>query len=260
MKMTATLDDRPLIEFFQLVPSDRPPRRADRSAGGGIPARALRYCEAMTSASAFGWYVFIPMTFKVVWDGHDILWTYEGIDEWLPLTRETAQYPYFSKHFDQCAPPDIRGFAPPFLTASFQPGGLQVWTGCLARTAPGWSLLVRGAANFPKSLSYQTFEGIIETDNWFGPLFDNIRLLKTDVPVEFRSDIPFLQVQPVRKETCSDRFLQNYVVKDIGDLQSADWEAFHRTVVAPNIAPDRKPGRYAVAARKRAHAVDQDAE
>jgi hypothetical protein len=245
-------ETQPIVEFFQLVPTSRPPRRADRAVGGAIPVRALRYCEAMTSASAFGWYVFIPVTFKVVWDGHDMLWTYEGIDEWLPLTRETAQFPGFREKFDKSAPPEVRGFSPAFLTASFQPGGLQIWTGCIARTAPGWSLLVRGAANFPKSLSYQTFEGIIETDTWFGPLFDNIKILKTDTPVEFRSDVPFLQVQPVRKEFYRDKFLQNYVVKDMNQISAADWDSFRRTVVAPNTLPDRKPGRYAVSVRKQA--------
>ena len=250
MTTNSDASGRPLIEFFQLVPTAHPPRRADRAVGGSIPVRALRYCEAMTSASAFGWYVFVPITFQVVWDGHDMLWTYEGCEEWLPLTRETAQFPHFRERFDACAPPEAHGFSPPFLTASFQPGGLQVWTGCLARTAPGWSLLVRGAANYPKSLSYQTFEGIIETDTWFGPLFDNIKLLKTDVPVQFRSDVPFLQVQPVRKDTYSDKLLQNYAVKDMQDLTAADWTAFHRTVVAPNTATDRKHGQYAVSVRK----------
>ena len=68
-----TPPDTPLAQFFQLVPDGLPPRRADKSVGGVIPARALRYCEAITSASAFGWYVFLPMNFKVVWDGHDML-------------------------------------------------------------------------------------------------------------------------------------------------------------------------------------------
>jgi len=51
----------PFVEFFQLVPTSNVPRRADKSVGGVIPARALRYCEAITSASAFGWYVFLPI-------------------------------------------------------------------------------------------------------------------------------------------------------------------------------------------------------
>ena len=242
----------PLVEFFQMVSGAEPPRRADKAVGGLIPARALRYCEALTSASAFGWYVFLPMRFKVVWDGHDMLWTYPGVDEWLPLSRDGVQYPGFREAFDRSAPPDVRGFAPPFLTPSIQPGGLQVWTGCIAKTAPGWSLLVRGVANLSHSPAYQMFEGIIETDHWFGPLFDNVRLLKTDVPIEFRDDVPFLQVQPVRKEIYVDKFLQNFAVKDLSQLSAENWEAFRGTVVAPNTTADRKRGQYAVAVRKQA--------
>jgi hypothetical protein len=244
--------DGPLVQFFQLVPNGREPRRADKSVGGVIPARALRYCEAITSASAFGWYIFLPMSFKVVWDGHDMLWTYPGVDEWLPLTRDAVQYPGFSQQFDESAPAEVRGFCPPFLSPSIQPGQLQIWTGCIAKTAPGWSLLVRGVANLSHSQSYQMLEGIIETDHWFGPLFDNVRLLKTDVPIEFRSDTPFLQVQPVRKDFYADKFLQNFVVKDMAQLSAEDWDAFHHTVVVPNTTPERKRGQYAVAARKQA--------
>jgi hypothetical protein len=240
----------PLVEFFQLVPNDRPPRKADRAVGGTIPTRAYRYCEAITSASGFGWYVFLPMTFKVMWDGHDMLWTYGGCDEWLPLSG-AAQYPGFSDRFDQHAPPHVTGFSPTFLAPSIQAGGLQVWTGCIAKTAPGWSLLVRGVANLSKSLAYEALEGIIETDHWFGPLFDNIRILKTDVPIEFRSDVPFLQVQPVRKDVYNEKFLSNFAVRELQDLDTENWEQFHKTVVAPNIAPQRKRGQYAVSVRKR---------
>ena len=126
-----------------------------------------------------------------------------------------------------------------------------MWTGCVAKTAPGWNLLVRGVANLSKSLSYETLEGIIETDHWFGPLFDNIRILKTDVPIAFSKDVPFLQVQPVRKEVYDEKFLQNFVVRDLDELDAENWEQFHQTVVAPNIAAERKRGQYAVAARKR---------
>ena len=67
---------------------------------------------------------------------------------------------------------------------------MQMWTGIVARTAPGWSLLVRAPANVPRRGGYEPFEGIIETDRWFGPLITNIRLTKTDVPIDFRADFP----------------------------------------------------------------------
>lgn len=218
--------------------------------GGIIPARALRYCEAITTASAFGYYVFLPLSFKVVWDGHDMLWTYDGVDEWLPLTRDGVQYPQLAQRFDEIAPPELRGFVPPFLTPSIQPGQLQVWTGSIAKTAPGWSLLIRSVANLPNSPAYQMFEGIIETDTWFGPLFNNIRIVKTDTPIEFRTDTPFLQVQPVRKEYYADKFLRNFDVKGLAELSADDWEAYNRTVVAPNVNPERTFGNYAVSVRK----------
>lgn len=240
----------PLVEFFQFMPASYPPCRADRSVGGTIPARALRYCEAITTASAFGYYVFLPLDFKVVWDGHDMLWTYDGVDEWLPLTREGVQYPRLTERFDEIAPAEMRGFVPPFLTPSIQPGGLQVWTGSIAKTAPGWSLLIRSVANLPRTPAYQMFEGIIETDTWFGPLFSNLRLVKTDTVIEFRTETPFLQVQPVRKEFYADKFLRNVAVKDMTDLSSDNWEAYYRTVVAPNVNPERSPGNYAVSVRK----------
>jgi hypothetical protein len=245
--------DTPIVKFFQLVPNLRAPQRADKAVGGTIPVRALRYCEPLTSASGFGWYVFLPMSFELIFDGHDIFWTYDGVDRWLPLNA--AQYPGFSEQFDQVAPPHVRGFSPPFLTRSMgpQPGGIQVWTGCIAQSAPGWSLLVRPVANLLGSLSLQMFEGIIETDEWFGPLFINLRIIKTDTPIQFRDDVPFLQVQPIRKDVYSDRFLQNFETKSsLSDLSAEEWTRFHRTVVVPNSDADRKPGRYAVEVRKRA--------
>jgi hypothetical protein len=83
-------------------------------------------------------------------------------------------------------------------------------------------------------------------------LFDNIRVIKTDTPIEFRKDVPFLQVQPVRKEVCSDKFLQNFEVKDLTQFSAENWDAFRQTIVVPNTAEDRKRGQYAVSVRKRA--------
>jgi len=61
--------DGPLLTFYRFIEEARLPQRADRSAGGSIPTRGFRYCEPVTTASAFGWYVFPPMSFSLMWDG-----------------------------------------------------------------------------------------------------------------------------------------------------------------------------------------------
>ena len=240
----------PLVVFHRLVPSARLPQRADRSAAGSLPTRAFRYCEPSTSASGYGYYVFPPIGFSLQWDGHDIMWTFDGAPDWMPL--KSAQFPGFRALFDSVAPPEIQEFAPPFLVALQEPGLIQLWTGIVARTAPGWSLLVRAPVNVPRNGGYEPFEGIIETDHWFGPLITNIRLTKTDVPIDFRPEFPLLQVLPLPRHVYDDAALNNYeLVPDLQQFTPEDWDDYYDTVVRPHVQDTRPRGQYAAAARKR---------
>ena len=94
----------------------------------------------------------------------------------------------------------------------------MLWSGFVARTAPGWGLLVRPPANLTRSLGYESYEGIIETDRWFGPLFVNLRLTRPNVPIEFDANYPFLQVQPVHRSIYGDALDDFDVVERIEDL------------------------------------------
>ena len=62
---------------------------------------------------------------------------------------------------------------------------------------PGWSTLIRPLANLPRSHLYECYEGIIETDRWFGPLFVNFRLTAINQPIHISMDFPIFQVQPL---------------------------------------------------------------
>ena len=159
----------PLLQFHRLIEQARAPQRADRAAAGTLPTRAYRYCDAVTSAAGYGWWVFPPMDLQLIWDGHDLFWHFDGAPDWIPLSP-SAQFPDFSRAFDNVAPKTLQGCAPPFLTALPEPGALQIWTGLMARTAEDWSLLIRAPANLPTPGGYSLYEGIVETDRWFGPL------------------------------------------------------------------------------------------
>jgi hypothetical protein len=240
----------PVVSFYRAVPESFEPMRADRSALGVIPTAAFQYCEALTSASAYGFYVFPPMTFFLQWDGTDVIWSFEDSDTWFPLTSE--HFPNFSEYFDERAPDDIKGFAPPFLTRTFFPGVVQIWSGLFVRTAPGWSLLVRPPANLPRSQTFECYEGILEADRWFGPLFINLRLTATDRPIEINHKKPLFQVQPLMRETYSEKNLRSFrVIDELASLSPADWESYRETVVKPNRGHYRPIGRYAASVRKR---------
>jgi hypothetical protein len=240
-----------LVRFYRMIEKSRPPQRADRSAAGTLPTRAYRYCEAVTSATAFGWWAFPPTDLLLLWDGMDIYWQYEGVSDWLPL-MPSAQFPGFAAQFNAAAPPALHDCSPPFLTALPESGLLQVWTGLMARTAPGWHLLLRAPPNLPGAGGFSLYEGIVATDRWFGPLFTNLRLTRTNAPVRLRADFPFLHLQPVQQIAYSDETLSSMqFVSNMDGLQESDWADYRSTIVVPNDDPDRVLGTYALSARKR---------
>ena len=236
--------ETPMSQFYRLIPNAPPPRRADRSADGTLPMMAYRYCEAIASASAFGWYFYPPLNFSLIWDGTEIAWTYEGAEDWYPL--RAAQYPDFIEAFGQLAPQGLADLAPTFLAQGKLPGVVQVWSGYLARTAPGWALLSRGVVNAPRTQPYENYEGIIETSSWFGPLFTNLRLMRINSPVDFHVHRPLFQVQPLQHQSYRD---PPFEVLEASDLDASAWQAFAATM-RPNTDHMRAPGHYAVETRR----------
>jgi len=249
----------PIIEFHRLITQARIPVRADRSAAGYLPTRATRHCEALTTATSYGWWVFPPLDLRLLWEGEQIWWSYPGLAEaWLPLSASetgAAQYPGFARVFDEIAPPDLTGCSPPFLTALPEPGTVQIWTGLLARTAPGWSALVRAPANMPPLGGVSIWEGLVEADAWFGPLFTNVRLTRIGSPIRIGTDLPMLLVQPVPQIAYTDAVLGSMAcITEPGQLAPEDWAAYQDAVLGTEPSPGARrvlPGRYAAAVRRR---------
>jgi Family of unknown function (DUF6065) len=241
------------VEFFRLIDGVRLPKRAERSAAGYLPGRGMRYCDALTSATGYGYWIFPPMDIRLSWNGEQVFWSYGPDESWMPLSGTDSgavQFPNYAAAFDAKAPEFLRGYSPPFLTALPELGGVQMWTGLLARTRPGWSLSVRSPVNLPVTPGVVAWEGIIETDLWFGPLFTNFRLTKTDTTVHIRSHWPFVQVQPMPQVAYREETLASFACSETSDLSHEDWTRFGE-VLLPHPDPEVRQGHYAVAVRKR---------
>ena len=224
--------------------------RADPSVLGTLPARGFQYCEALRAASSFGWYVFPPIDFTLQWDGSEVIWTYRGAKTWFPLS--TAQFPNYQEKFNRIAPSRLRGFSPPFLSVGLEPGIIQLWSGLMIESAENWSVLVRPPANLPRNLAFDLYEGIVETDRWFGPLFTNVRLIKTDVPIHFSTETPLVQVQPLHRSIYAEEVSNNFgLVADASEFSSETWSRYEQTIVKPNVDPQRPVAAYATSVRRR---------
>ena len=101
-----------VVEFVKMIPEGRAPKRADRSGAGYLPGRAMRYCDALTTATGYGYWAFPPIDLQFMWDGEQIYWSYDDQVDWMPLSGSpsgAAQFPGFATQFDEAAPPELHG-------------------------------------------------------------------------------------------------------------------------------------------------------
>ncbi|MBD3679562.1 MAG: hypothetical protein HUJ27_14340 [Rhodobacteraceae bacterium] len=243
-----------MITFYHLVGEGGLPRRATKCASGTLPVNGFRYCEPVRTASAFGWYVYLPMELWLLWDGGEVQWSIDQGETWYVL-GSAIQYPGFASAFDAAGPESIQGYAPPFLTRTNDDGILQIWTGQIARTEEGVGAYVRAPVNVSGPGGYDVLEGVIQTEWWFGPLFANIRLRRQGRPIILRNDQPFLQLQPFSTEFAK-RFeaSKTEVVQGLDHLSEKDWTDYSGTVVRRMKTRERL-GDYAVEVRKREKAL-----
>lgn len=247
----------PLVTFYRMLPGIAP-RRASKSAAGTLPTRAYQYCEPSRLASSLGYYVFLPMSFQFEWDGGTGgVWSLDDGASWYPLSE--AAFPDSFAMFDAVAPDECKGYCPPFLTITEDHALLQVWTGWFARTAKGHSLLVRAPANLSKQQGYDILEGVVETDRWFGPLFANLRLVRSGSPILFDRLRPFMQVQPLHRASYSDDMLDNIIVKNGEDVTVDLWGAYYESLIHP-VMVSKERGHYAKSTRRRRAAESRSSD
>jgi len=250
----------PLITFFRAYPKALPAMRADRSALGTIPSQAYQYCEALTTAAAFGWYAFPADDLRLWFDGVDVYRAYE--DEWQRLSSDAL--PDIDHWWNSRCPSNLHDMAPPFVTYLGIPGYVQIWSGLMVQTRKDWSVLVRPIANAPRSNMHFCFEGIVETDHFAPcPLFINLKLQVTNTPIDISAIEPLFQVQPIHRDCYSRENLNSFEQREIGPhspaapgMTNLDWHGYQKTIRNADPAADmHSTGQYATETRKRSRTV-----
>jgi hypothetical protein len=135
------------------------------------PNRFAYRCLPLLIANQAGWLLLNRHAVRATWNGSDALdgVAVEPLGERLPTVRS---------HFGS---------------------GILTWNlPFLFRTSPGYNLLVRGPANWPKDGACP-LEGLVETD-WSPATFTmNWKLTRPHFPVVFEEDEPICMIVPQRR-------------------------------------------------------------
>lgn len=242
------------MQFYKVYPDAVSPMKAEKSGLGTLPTAAFQYCEPVRTASSHGWLIFPPKDIFLKFDGKEVFTLVDGAWEELShLYFENA----FWQHWDNVVPDAVRGMRVPYLSTTFYPGLIQIWSGLLVETESGFSSHVRPIANHFRSNSYVTYDGIVRTDihkPW--PLFGNIRLTATDHVIKIDKHVPLFQIQKVMNDCLKDTeaicqdVMSNSSTANSAIFSEDMWRSFSGTVRDANASQPRKIGDYAAAVRK----------
>jgi hypothetical protein len=235
----------PAVTFIRLSLNVRP-RAAEETAADTAMVKAFKYCEPFRVASQWGYHVFAPFDFWLRSDGRrGIKWSLDA-HEWEPLVEKIPGV--WADAWDAVAPDNCKGYCPSFLAVGEENRIIQIGTGVVAKTRPGYGLYVRPMVNDAKPPGgYITYEGFIDTDTWWHPLFANIEITQTNEPIRIARDWPLLQVYPVPHELI--RAKHDYKVTE--EIPAEAWDFYHSDIIQNVMRIDHTRGHYAAASRKR---------
>jgi hypothetical protein len=161
-------------------------------------------CLPLLIANQAGWWVTVPQTLSVEWNGGPAL----------PDTRVVLE----------------EGDPPAAAASHFGHGIVTFTIPYLFRTPPGWNLLVRGPANWPKD-GASPLEGIVETD-WCPATFTmNWQVTRPAHAVRFERGEPIAMLVPTRRgdlEACAPELRELHQDKDV----STEYRAWRQSRAA----------------------------
>ncbi len=187
------------LNIWRLHPKGMKFVKAEKTLNGTAHAGGVKFCKPFSSVNSLGWWIFPAVDMDIKWDGenyeHKLLEPYSNSDHQLvqSLLHEDAEVEKFCP---------ANGGRSKFTFGSVEPSIVQMWSGCILETPPGWCLQVRSPINFAPQ-KYHVMEGIIESDWMQYDLWVNLSIDVKNEWINIRKDSwpPIAQIIPIRRES-----------------------------------------------------------
>ena len=178
--------------------------KAEKTLNGTAHPGGVKFCGPFTDANSYGFWVFPAHDIDICWRGgqhfeHKVVDEYDDSEH--QVIRNLLK-PKDDTDIEKWCP--AKGGRTKYSFGAVEEGVVQIYTGVILETPPGWMLHIRSPINFAPQ-PYHIMEGILPTDWMQYDLWTNLKFDKQNEWVQIRKDQwpPLAQITPVRRETTS---------------------------------------------------------
>ncbi len=186
------------LNIWRLHPSGIRIIPAEKTLNGTAHPEGVKFCGPFTTANKAGFWAFPPADIDICWTGesfeHRIISNYSGVDH--EFVKQLVQRKDGVNPEDFCP----AGGRSKYTWGAVENNIVQIWTGCIFETPPGWGLHIRSPINFPPRSCY-VMEGILETDWMQYDIWINLVFTKQGEWIKLRREEwpPLAQLIPVQR-------------------------------------------------------------
>jgi hypothetical protein len=188
------------LKVWRLHPDGCAIAPADRSLRGTAHKGGTRWCGPFTHANKAGWWLFPPVDIDITWNGGsefdwELLTPYSDSDRHLiHFLMEDGDEASVHKWLGEEG-------RTKFTWGLVEEGVVQIWTGCIFETPPGWGLHIRSPINCGNR-AFHVMEAVLETDWLQYDIWLNLAFDRPGERVELRREgwPPVAQLVPIRRE------------------------------------------------------------
>ena len=189
------------LKVWRLHPDGCKIAPADRTLRGTANKAATRWCGPFTHANKAGFWLFPPVDIDITWQGgQDFEW--ELHTPYTDVDRHLIRF--LMDEGDEANPDKWSGAEgrTKFTWGLVEEGVVQMWTGCIFETPPGWGLHIRSPVNAGND-AFHVMEAVLETDWLQYDIWLNLVFHHVGERVELRRESwpPVAQLVPVPRET-----------------------------------------------------------
>jgi hypothetical protein len=195
------------LKVWRLHPQACRVIQAEKTLNNSAHKEGVKWCHPFSTVNRLGWWIFPPVDLDFSYNGTEF--KYQLLEDFNDADVELVHSNV--KPEDEVSPEMWcpKGGRTKFSWGAVEPNVLQMWTGLILQTPPGWSLQIRSPINCNPQ-PFHVMEGILETDWMQYDIWLNIVVDRNNELIQFRKNgwPPIAQIVPVFREAYQDWNLQ----------------------------------------------------